>query len=52
MLKEERGMLLIISMTGKMDDVVSLLAQSKVGELAMDSARRIPGRSWQILLFR
>ena len=45
-------MLLVISMTEKMDDVVSLLAQSKVGVLAMDSARRIPERRWQILLFR
>jgi hypothetical protein len=52
MLKEEWGMLLVISITEKMDDVVSLLAQSKVDVLVMDATRRIPGRRWQILLFR
>ena len=41
MLKEERGKLPVISMTEKMDDVSSLLAQSMVGILAMDAVRRI-----------
>ena len=42
MLKEERGKLPVISMTEKMDDVFSLLAQSMVGILAMDAVRRTP----------
>ena len=45
-------MLIVISMTEKMDDVVSLLAQNIVGVLAMDATQRIPRRRWQILLFR